>query len=615
MKLDLAPDLKPGELPTSYLSRLAAAHGISAAEFCSDWRIALPAVVNGKPKALAKLAGLGGLAPDDLAKFAFVRQPAHDLVFDYRGESLGSELFQRRRIDVCPICLEEDLARYDGRDPETAMYLRADWCLETTRACPTHERAMVTIVDDLGWGVRHDFVALILPRQASLAKAGVRAVSIRPSLLQGYVAARLEGKRENPFLDAFPLYAAVKTCEVIGATAMFGRNVHLGKLEFERRADARERGFEIASEGSDGIKAFLKGLQGSFARSRKGLASYGRVAFETIHRFLTPRKRTSEANVAFAPLRLVVSEFIKENYPLAPGELVFDERISVRTLHSVRSLSTETGMNPRRLLKLLREARLVTEDQMDLSDRNVVFDAERARLALQGAQEAMSVKEAAERLGLTKGTTLNLVREGSLRSFLPATDVKPRIPGRSVADFMERLLDGAQVVRRSGGRRMQLRLAARELFVSEVKIVRWILEKRLRWVGRLSGAVDCRGVLVVADEVKSLKVRPPLPGLGMRELALALGTSDWIASALVRHGHLGERGKADRRMAKRATAEDVQRFKENYVSAWQSSLQLGRHVSILKQEMAERGVKPAFDPKQVDAVFYRRSDVLPPSSV
>lgn len=68
-------------------------------------------------------------------------------------------------------------------------------------------------------------------------------------------------------------------------------------------------------------------------------------------------------------------------------------------------------------------------------------------------------------------------------------------------------------------------------------------------------------------------------------------------------------------MAKRATAEDVQRFKENYVSAWQLSLQLGRHVSIVKQKMAERGVKAAFDPKQVDAVFYRRSDVLPPSSV
>lgn len=185
MKLELAPDLKPGELPTSYLSRFAAAYGISAAEFCSDWRSALPGVVNGKPEPLARLADLGGLDLDDLARFAFVRQPAHDLVFDYRGECLGSELFHRRRIDVCPICLEENLARYDGRDPETARYLRADWCLETTRACSTHERAMITIVDDLGWGARHDFVALILPRQAALARTCVRAVSMRPSLLQG----------------------------------------------------------------------------------------------------------------------------------------------------------------------------------------------------------------------------------------------------------------------------------------------------------------------------------------------------------------------------------------------------------------------------------------------
>lgn len=146
-------------------------------------------------------------------------------------------------------------------------------------------------------------------------------------------------------------------------------------------------------------------------------------------------------------------------------------------------------------------------------------------MALQGAQDAMSVTEAAERLGLTKGTTLNLFREGFLRSLLPATDVKPRIPENSVADFMKRLLEGAQVVRRSGGKRIQLRKAARKTFVSEAKIVRWILEKRLRWVGRLGGAADCRGGLVDADEVKSLTVRPPLPGLGMRELAVALRTS------------------------------------------------------------------------------------------
>jgi hypothetical protein len=341
---------------------------------------------------------------------------------------------------------------------------------------------------------------------------------------------------------------------------MFGRNVHIGRLDFKQRADARARGFEIAAGGGDGIKAFLKGLQESLARSRKGPGSHGRVAFEAIHRFLAPAKRTQEANLAFAPFRRVVSDFIKDNYPLAPGELVFDERITVRTLHSVRSLSVESGMNPRRLLKLLREAGLVPEGQLGLSDRNVVFDAGRARRALAGANEAMPAKRAAKRLGLTKHTTLDLMRAGLLQSFLPARDVVPRISEKSVVDFMERLVEGTELVRQCGGTRLPIPLAARNAFVSETKIVRWILQKCLRWVGRLVGAPDCHAVFVDIDELKELKAKPPLAGLGTRDLALALGTSDWVASALVRHGYLGEAETIQPRMAKRPTMEDVGRF-------------------------------------------------------
>lgn len=59
--------------------------------------------------------------------------------------------------------------------------------------------------------------------------------------------------------------------------------------------------------------------------------------------------------------------------------------------------------------------------------------------------------------------------------------------------------------------------------VEQARFVRWILEKRLQWVGRLGGTAGCRGVLVDIAEVKGLTAKPLLPGLGMRELALALG--------------------------------------------------------------------------------------------
>ena len=55
--------------------------------------------------------------------------------------------------------------------------------------------------------------------------------------------------------------------------------------------------------------------------------------------------------------------------------------------------------------------------------------------------------------------------------------------------------------------------------------------------------------------------------------------------------------------------EEIERFRKAYVSAWELQVDLKKRVSDVKRDLTARGIKPAFDPHKVRAVFYRREDL------
>lgn len=56
--------------------------------------------------------------------------------------------------------------------------------------------------------------------------------------------------------------------------------------------------------------------------------------------------------------------------------------------------------------------------------------------------------------------------------------------------------------------------------------------------------------------------------------------------------------------------EDVERFEAEFVSLFTLARQQGRHHMAVKKDVAAAGVKPALDPKEVQATFYRRNQVV-----
>lgn len=74
------------------------------------------------------------------------------------------------------------------------------------------------------------------------------------------------------------------------------------------------------------------------------------------------------------------------------GDVVFGKPVERRVLHSIRTLSKETGLHPKRLRKLLQAAGMLPEGSDDLVDGNCLFDAQRgSHVASEASTATLSV--------------------------------------------------------------------------------------------------------------------------------------------------------------------------------------------------------------------------------
>jgi len=55
-------------------------------------------------------------------------------------------------------------------------------------------------------------------------------------------------------------------------------------------------------------------------------------------------------------------------------------------------------------------------------------------------------------------------------------------------------------------------------------------------------------------------------------------------------------------------AEEAERFAAKYTSLFAPAKQQGRHFLLVKKGFDAAGIKPVFNPEQIGATFYRRSD-------
>jgi hypothetical protein len=604
MKLGLTVPLGDGETPASFTSRLAAVNGINARTFCLDWDLRFQAVVDGDQKTIAAIAEMGGVDPAALLSHAFVRD---ELGYEYQAERLIRPILRRTPLNICPACLLGDIERQPNLRPHLAAYGRAPWLFEVARTCPVHDVALMPIGNNATAGNLHDFAFHLRASLPALPRIAMSAPARRPGELEAYVFARLNGARRSQFLDDLPLFAAIRTCEVFGAVALHGTRTDLKDPDDEKRRAAGARGFEIAAGGSRTIGPFLDEMMAAVAaRDRKDgpCTSFGRA-----YTWLSDNRR----NPAYGPVRAVVAQYIRENFPLEASETLLGVPIGQRTLHSIRTLSLETGLHPKKLRKTLRASGIIDDHQMALSDHAVIFDAVEGSRAALAVRECLYLPAVRDYLNASRSQVDLLVKHGFIKPHMSRTSLGAHdqyaVP--DLDDFLGRLTLGAQLVNRHSHREVTIPSAAKQACCSAADVVRLILEKRLAWVGRRKGVRGYGAVLVNVDQVKDAVRGPGHGGLPLRTVSQKLGTTDRVVTALIEGKHLATfmaRNPVNRCMQTLVAAKELAGFQKTYVSLHVLAKERKRYHLVVKTELDAAGIKPAFDHEKVGARFYRRSD-------
>ncbi len=173
-------------------------------------------------------------------------------------------------------------------------------------------------------------------------------------------------------LDSMPLHVAIAGCELFGAAASLGRMPNLKALTDDEWRCAGAAGFDILNSGKPAVDTFLHDLQASYPY--RGTGKEGpQAVFGRIYQVL----EFGREDPAYDPLRDLVGDFIRTRFPVGPGDTVFGKPVEHRALLSIRTLSIETKLHPKRLRKLLAASGVLPEDADDLADGNCLFDAEK----------------------------------------------------------------------------------------------------------------------------------------------------------------------------------------------------------------------------------------------
>jgi hypothetical protein len=604
--LRISVPLGAAEAPSSFASRLAAANRLSAREFCLDFGLKFQSVVDGDVGATAKIAGLGGVDTAALAAYAFVRGEKH--AYEHRGQQFVRSTLRRRRIHVCPACLLNDIRSQPKLDPNLACYNRAAWIIDVIKTCPTHSIGLTEITADETPGSLHDFAHLIVPALPHLARLAKEAPPQSPNALETYVMARLDGARRVPYLDSLELHVVILTSEMIGAVAQFGRTVSLTRLTDNDWWLAGGAGFDITSAGPTSICEFLTKLQRTYRYGHGGQvgpqALYGRfftwLAFGVEHS-------------AYNPIRSLVGRHIRDTLPLGPADGWFGVPITTRRLHSIRTLSVETGLHFKRLRKLLLAANIIDRDQMALMDKAIVFDAKRAAAMVAKAEGALALPAAGRYLNAPRVQIHLLAENNFIKPCVLAANfsANDRFAISELDEFLRRLLVDAHPVKRLMPGRASIPLTAKRACCSAADIVRLIIDKKLKWVGRHPGIEGYLSVLVDINEIR-IKVRgADHGGLTPRQTASTLETTDKVVVALIATGDLPSStvtNPINRCPQVVVSPEEVAGFKKKYISLFALAKERRKHIKTLKNELDAAGIKPAFDQEEIGATFYLRRD-------
>jgi len=601
VKLGIRVPYHDGETPASFASRLAARNlRPSARYFCLDMGFTFQNVVDGIPDVLNTLAELGGADPEQIQHAALRRIDTR--TFSLNGERVLGSLVLRNPLVVCPHCLIED-ADGSSLQPEVAMFGRAIWQIRAIRTCPTHQVPLIQLDTAEDRETLHDFAAQIAPLRNSLPPLTDHRPPRSPTGFELYLLSRLSGCQARAvWLDELGFSAALKTCEMLGAVAEFGRTPNLKELTSDEWRQAGASGFEILRHGPDSLKAYLSSLQD---RHNVEGAAGPQAMFGRFYQWLAFAAKDPDID----PVRDIVREHIIDTMPVGAGETVLGKAVPDRKIHSVSTAAEEYGLHILTLRKALHVAGLVPAPDAPVHSAQAVFDAVTTAPLLHELANGISLKEVRSYLNIPRVQAKVLMDAGIITPILPPEQMAPLFFKGYLDDFLSRLTHAATEVDTYEAPMMNLQTASRHACCSSTVIVKMVLGNELSRVERTTQDWGYLSILVDADEVRAKVAGPDREGVVPSTIPSDFGIKTRAVREFMDVGILPVKiginpvNKCPQRLI---PFDAYARFKSEYISLRDVALKLGVVSRRALSELSEKGTFTVREFEKHGAHIYRR---------
>ncbi|TXH38856.1 MAG: hypothetical protein E6Q98_01250 [Rhodospirillaceae bacterium] len=603
-QLPLKPRLGLRETAPSYVARLAAINRCSPAHICRDMEVTLRSVAKGKESSLLQITRMTGISFEALKRHSLVRDGE---LFHLHGQVLTRPALRRARTFACPICVKEDVGD-EQHLREARTFCRDIWILDAIRTCLLHGVFLVEIYPQAEGAMIYDFATAVL--MSTPWNIEPTPIPGAPSPFEQYLIDRLDGVRRNlPWLDGFPWYAAARLCEMLGAVSLEGPRVRTEVFSFRQWYDAGVEGYRFASRGAEGIRELLGRLREDFMKTR---ADWGlRSVYGRLYEWLA----YEDKDPAFDPLREVFRQHAISTMPFGEGEIIFEMPVDRRIIHSVHTAHKATGLHPKRLRKLLIQAGLVSEQDLTLSNDRILFDADRAVTAIQAITGSMKLTEVGKYFNIPRAQLGVLFEAGFLKPFVPAgtANIGSHAFSRDHVDqFRDSLFAEAVPTPAPTTDQLNIPMAAKKANCSAAEVVNLILEGKLAWKGIDPAETGYLSLLVDLIEIKQLVRRDDHGGIKLRDTETRLRVSSRVLKGLIAGGHLPAHtviNPVNRCPQSVVMENDLAAFEATYISLTDIASQQKKHAVTVRRELGAAGVSPAFDPAAVKATFYRRDSI------
>lgn len=390
----------PEETLLSYTDRLSVMHtGRGMERLLKDLGIHREHFVSGRSDTVTALAVATGHSVEELEATAIRVFPRAS---SFRGQEMSKTFLSPRAARYCPICLAEDGEKNHRR-------FRLLWGFRHVARCDLHSILLEAAPVANGTNLRVSLDG------ASLAKP-VAAEAIEPEYLR-WLRNRLDGstRHGDSWMDDQTTEQVLAAAEMLGATLEHGHRVAVTRLTSAQTEEATDIGFSIYREGPRAVEEALDAIrQRSPAKAVQAgaLAHYGKL-FDWLD-------RRSNA-VDPGPIRDILRNHIVKHSAVEPGTTVLGVEINRRRFHTVHSLSSEVGIEYRRLSRLLKSLGQVPEHATEVQCGNMVFDAAKAVPLIQSFKTAVPLMDVPEYIGASKGQVEILYRVGLIKPLIPRT--------------------------------------------------------------------------------------------------------------------------------------------------------------------------------------------------